>query len=117
MACGRAKRAESSSNATLKPDRSVLDLVSYAWAGFGASFGPLILLSLYWKRMTRNGAIGGIIGGGLTVLIWKQLEGGWFDVYEIVPGFAVSSLLIVIFSLLEKAPDPAVCDQYEEAQR
>ena len=74
----------------LKPDSSVLDLVAYAWAGFGASFGPLVLLSLYWKRMTRNGAIAGIAGGGLTVLIWKQLEGGWFDLYEIIPGFGIS---------------------------
>ena len=101
----------------LKPDSSVLDLVAYAWAGFGASFGPLILLSLYWRRMTRNGAIAGIAGGGLTVLIWKQLEGGWFDLYEIVPGFAVSLLLIVMFSLNDKAPDQEVCDRFEEARR
>ena len=100
----------------LKPDRNVLELVAYAWAGFGASFGPLILLSLYWKRMTRNGAIGGIIGGGLTVLIWKQLEGGWFDLYEIVPGFAVSLLLIVLFSLIDKAPDQDICEPFEEAR-
>ena len=100
----------------IKPDRNVLDLVAYAWAGFGASFGPLILLSLYWKRMTRNGAIGGMVGGGLTVLIWKQLEGGWFDLYEIVPGFAVSFLLIVLFSLIDKAPDQAVCKTFEEAR-
>jgi sodium/proline symporter len=100
----------------LKPDSSVLDLVSYAWAGFGASFGPLIILSLYWKRMTRNGALAGIIGGGLTVLIWKQLEGGWFDLYEIVPGFAASFLLIVLFSLIDKAPNQDICDLFEEAR-
>jgi len=100
----------------MKPDSSVLDLVAYAWAGFGATFGPLILLSLYWKRMTRNGAIAGMAGGGLTVLIWKQLEGGWFDLYEIIPGFAVSSLLIVLFSLMDKAPDLAVCQAFEEAR-
>lgn len=73
----------------MKPDSSVLDLVAYAWAGFGATFGPLVLLSLYWKRMTLNGAMAGIIGGGTTVLLWKQLEGGVFDLYEIVPGFIV----------------------------
>jgi len=101
----------------LKPDSSVLDLVAYAWAGFGASFGPLILLSLYWKRMTRNGAIAGIVGGGLTVLVWKQLEGGWFDLYEIVPGFAVSTLLIVLFSLIDKAPGQDICGPFDEARR
>ena len=100
----------------LKPDSSVLDLVAYAWAGFGASFGPLILLSLYWNRMTRNGAIAGIVGGGLTVLIWKQLESGWFDLYEIVPGFAASLILIVLFSLADKAPDQAVCKTFDEAR-
>jgi sodium/proline symporter len=88
----------------LKPDRSVLELVSYAWAGFGATFGPVVLMSLYWKRMTRNGAIAGIIGGGITVLVWKHLSGGLFDLYEIVPGFAVSLLLIAGISLTDRAP-------------
>ncbi|MCF7849511.1 MAG: sodium/proline symporter PutP, partial [Kiritimatiellales bacterium] len=72
----------------LKPGSSVLDLVAYAWAGFGATFGPLIIISLYWKRMTRNGAVAGVIGGGITVLVWRHLSGGMFDLYEIVPGFA-----------------------------
>lgn len=98
-----------------KPDSSVLGLVSYAWAGFGATFGPLVILSLYWKRMTRNGAIAGIIGGGLTVLIWKQLSGGLFDLYEIVPGFIVSVLLIVIFSKLDKEPSAAIHARFKQA--
>jgi sodium/proline symporter len=101
----------------LKPDSSVLDLVAYAWAGFGASFGPLILLSLYWKRMTRNGAIAGIIGGGLTVLLWKQLQGGVFDLYEIIPGFVVSTVLIVLFSYFQKAPGNEMWERFGEAQR
>lgn len=100
----------------LKPGSSVLDLVSYAWAGFGAAFGPLVLLSLYWKRMTYNGAMAGMIGGGLTVLIWKQLSGGVFDLYEMVPGFIVSVVLIVLFSLLDKAPDSDVRDQFVLSQ-
>ncbi|MCF7818689.1 MAG: sodium/proline symporter PutP [Kiritimatiellales bacterium] len=100
----------------LKPDRSVLDLVAYAWAGFGATFGPLVLLSLYWKRMTRNGAIAGIVGGGATVLIWKQLTGGLFDLYEIIPGFAASVLLIVLFSLIGSPPATPVTEQFERAQ-
>ncbi|MBT8046588.1 MAG: sodium/proline symporter, partial [Pontiella sp.] len=100
----------------LKPDSSVLELVSYAWAGFGATFGPLVLLSLYWKRMTRNGAIAGLIGGGLTVLIWKQLQGGVFDLYEIVPGFAISVLLIVVFSLSDRKPEALIEAQFDEAK-
>lgn len=88
----------------LDPDSSVLDLVSYAWAGFGATFGPIILLSLFWKRMTAGGALAGIISGGITVLIWKQLSGGIFELYEIVPGFILSMVAIFIFSLKGKQP-------------
>ncbi len=100
----------------INPESSVLGLVSYAWAGFGATFGPLVLMSLYWKRMTRNGAIAGIIGGGMTVLIWKQLEGGIFDLYEIVPGFLASTLLIIIFSRMEAKPDESVQRAFEQAR-
>ena len=94
----------------LNPGRSVLNLVAYAWAGFGATFGPLVLMSLYWTRMTRNGAIAGIFGGGTTVLVWKRLEGGWFDLYEIVPGFLVSIACIVVASLIDSKP-PHATDQ------
>ena len=83
----------------LSPDTGVMALVSYAWAGFGAAFGPAILLSLYWRRMTAAAAVAGILGGGLTVVIWKHLAGGIFDLYEIFPGFAVSAALIAIVSL------------------
>ena len=72
------------------PDSSVLGLVSYAWAGFGAAFGPALLLSLYWSRMNRNGALAGIVVGAVTVVVWKQLSGGIFDLYEIVPGILLS---------------------------
>jgi sodium/proline symporter len=82
----------------LDPDSMVLDLVAYAWAGFGAAFGPAVLMSLFWKGMTRNGALAGIVTGGLVVIVWKHLEGGLFDLYEIVPGFALSTLAIVLFS-------------------
>jgi len=99
----------------LKPNSSVLDLVAYAWAGFGATFGPLIIMSLYWKRMTYRGAIAGIIGGGLTVLIWKHLSGGLFDLYEIVPGFTISLVMIIVFSLLNQKPDPAIAEEFTRA--
>lgn len=77
----------------MTPDSSVLGLVSYAWAGFGAAFGPALVLSLYWSRMNRNGALAGIVVGGVTIVMWKQLTGGWFDVYEIVPGHHLLSYL------------------------
>lgn len=88
----------------MNPDSKVLDLVAYAWAGFGASFGPLILFSLFWKRTSRNGALAGILSGGLMVIVWKQLSGGIFDMYEIVPGFIVSALSIALFSLFGQKP-------------
>lgn len=77
---------------------SVLQLVSYAWAGFGAAFGPLIVLSLYNKNITKEGAIAGMVSGSLTVIIWKQLEGGIFELYELLPGFIIASICIYIFS-------------------
>ncbi|PVV25029.1 MAG: sodium:proline symporter, partial [gamma proteobacterium symbiont of Ctena orbiculata] len=86
----------------LDRDNKVLDLVSYAWAGFGAAFGPVVLLSLYWKGMNRWGALAGIVSGGLTVVIWKPLQGGLFDLYEIIPGFAISLVMILLLSRLTR---------------
>lgn len=85
----------------LDPNSKVLDLVAWAWAGFGAAFGPTIMFSLYWLRMTRNGALAGIIVGGVTVILWKQMVslGGIFNLYELVPGFFLSSLSIILVSL------------------
>lgn len=90
----------------LSTDRnsSVLALVSYAWAGFGAAFGPLIILSLYNANITRNGAIAGMIAGSLTVIIYKQLEGGIFDIYELLPGFIIAWISTLIFSRVGVAP-------------
>lgn len=94
VACGLA----------MNPENKVLDLVAYAWAGFGASFGPLILFSLFWRRTSRNGALAGMLSGGFVVIVWKQLSGGIFDVYEIVPGFVISSLSIIVFSMIGGDP-------------
>ena len=99
------------------PERKVLDLVAYAWAGFGAAFGPTLILSLYWRRMNRYGALAGIIVGGLTVVIWKQLSGGLFDLYEIVPGFIFSMLSIVAISLLTHTPEKAVLLDFDKVSR
>ncbi|WDV44404.1 sodium/proline symporter PutP [Clostridiaceae bacterium M8S5] len=97
------------------PDSSVLGLVSYAWAGLGASFGPVVLISIYWKRMTRNSAIAGMVVGGLTVIIWKHLEGGLFDVYEILPAFIFASIAIFIVSILGKKPSKKIQEEFENA--
>ncbi|EKO3391738.1 sodium/proline symporter PutP [Vibrio fluvialis] len=96
----------------MTPDSSVLGLVSYAWAGFGAAFGPALVLSLYWSRMNRNGALAGIVIGGITIVVWKQLSGGWYDVYEIVPGIIFSTIAIVVVSLLTGEPEEAVKKQH-----
>ncbi|KML38852.1 MULTISPECIES: sodium/proline symporter PutP [Cytobacillus] len=95
------------------PESKVLELVSYAWAGFGAAFGPVIILSLFWKRMTRNGALAGIIVGAATVIVWAQLTGGLFDLYELAPGFLFAALAIIVVSLLDKAPSAEVQEQYD----
>jgi sodium/proline symporter len=100
----------------LNENNSVLKLVEYAWAGFGATFGPIILFSLFWKRTTKNGAIAGILAGGIMTIIWKQLSGGIFDLYEIVPGFIVSTIAIIIFSLIDKEPSKEITAEFEELE-
>lgn len=101
-------------------DSSILTLVSNAWAGFGAAFGPLVVFSLYWKRMTFAGALAGIISGAVTVLIWiyaPVLENGASLsslVYEILPGVIVSSLAIVIVSKMTTAPAPAITELFDK---
>ena len=98
----------------LHPGNKVLDLVGYAWAGFGAAFGPALLLSLYWRRMNRYGALAGIVVGGLSVVIWKQLVGGWFDLYELVPGFIFASIAVWGVSLLTPRPDERLLSRFED---
>jgi sodium/proline symporter len=101
----------------MTPDSSVLGLVSYAWAGFGAAFGPAVVLSLYWQGMNRNGALAGIVLGGVTIVVWKQLSGGWFDVYEIVPGIIISTAAIVIVSKLTGGPAKNVVEQHKQFEQ
>lgn len=99
----------------MNPNSKVLGLVAYAWAGFGAAFGPLILLSLFWKRLTLNGAIIGIIVGAVTVILWKNYmaETG---LYEIVPGFILSFISIIVVSLLGKEPSQEVVERFNSAE-
>jgi sodium/proline symporter len=98
------------------PDSSVLGLVSYAWAGFGATFGPIVLLSLFWRRMTRNGAIAGLLVGGITVILWKNLSGGIFDLYEIVPGFVLGLIAIVVFSVIDREPSQEITAVFDAVE-
>lgn len=85
---------------------SVLGLVAYAWAGFGAAFGPLILISLYWTGVTRAGALAGMLSGAITVVVWKQL-GTPFGLYEMVPAFLLSAVLVVAVSRMSAASRPS----------
>ena len=93
----------------------IMDLVSNAWAGFGAAFGPVILLSLFWKRFTYKGAVAGIIGGGLTVALWIAFLSDVTKIYELLPGFIVCLILCVTVSLIDKKPSEEVCELFEKA--
>ena len=99
----------------MNPDSLILDIVAYAWAGFGAAFGPALLFSLFWRRTTRNGALAGIVVGGLTVLIWKQFA--LWGLYEIIPGFLFASIAIIIVSLIGKPPSKEITDRFDEVDK
>ena len=95
------------------PESKVLGLVSYAWAGFGAAFGPVVLISLVWKRMTRNGALVGMLVGAITVVVWKEFIG--LGLYEIIPGFIFASVAIYLVSLMDKAPADSIQQRFDAA--
>lgn len=95
---------------------SVLKLVAYAWAGFGAAFGPLVILSLYNHTITKNGAIAGMVVGAFTVIVYKQLEGGIFDLYELLPGFIAAWIAILIFSKVGAENSKDVEEIFNEVQ-
>lgn len=101
----------------MNPDSTVLGLVSYAWAGFGAAFGPTLLLSLFWKGMNRNGALAGIVVGAMTVVIWKQLTGGIFELYEIVPGFILATIAIMVVSVMTGGASKQVEAQFDTYEK
>ncbi|MCR5175319.1 MAG: sodium/proline symporter PutP [Anaerovibrio sp.] len=98
----------------MNPTSFILDMVSYAWAGFGAAFGPALIMSLFWRRATRNGILAGITVGGLTVLIWKQFA--FFGLYEIIPGFAFSLLAIYLVSIMDKTPPEEVTNMFDSVK-
>lgn len=94
-------------------DNKILDLVSFAWAGFGAAFGPVILLTLYWKKITNWGALAGMITGAATAYIWGSNEDLHKDMYEIVPGFIICLVVAVIVSLITYKPNPEIEDEFD----
>lgn len=104
---------------SLNPKSSIFNLVSFAWSGFGGTFGPLILLSLYWKRTTAPGAIAGLICGGITDVVWHYIPASVakiFGLYEILPAFIVCLVVTVLISLLTK-PDAEVVAKFEEYKK
>lgn len=107
----------------LDPNSSVMGLVSNAWAGFGATFGPVVLLGLFWRRANRAGAACGMIGGGLTVILWvyipfgSQTLAGITGLYSLIPGFLVGILLMVGISLLTKAPSPEILQEFDDVKK
>jgi len=101
------------------PQSKVLGLVSYAWAGFGAGFGPVILLSVLWRGMTRNGALAGMLTGAVTVVLWKNGIDpllGW-GLYEIIPGFILGTLAILIFSRIGQPASVSMQQRFDKAEQ
>ena len=103
----------------LDPTSSVFRIVSFAWAGFGATFGPVILFALFWKRANKWGAFAGMVSGGIMIFVWKFVirtvfAGTWLDIYELLPAFIVACIAIVVVSLITKAPEKEICDEFDE---
>ncbi len=97
----------------------IFEVVSFAWAGFGATFGPIILLSLFWKKTNRAGAICGMISGGVMVFVWKLVLnplGGLFKIYELLPAFIISAIVIFVVSMLTKEPSAEIQDEFDKAK-
>jgi len=94
----------------------VLDLVSYAWAGFGAAFGPVIVFSLFWRNMTALSAVVGMVIGAVTVVVWSNISGGIFELYEIVPGFLFASVAIVAISVFKPEQNASTLTQYDDVK-
>lgn len=97
----------------------IFTIVSFAWAGFGATFGPLMIMSLFWKRINRTGAIAGMVGGGLMVFFWKMVVrplGGAWNIYELLPAFIFSLACIVIFSLATQEPSAQIQREFDEVK-
>lgn len=100
----------------LDPESAVLELVAFAWAGFGGAFGPIVLLSLYWRGLTARGALAGMIVGAVTVFVWGNIEYLHDNLYEIVPGFVLNLLVAVIVSKMWPSTDPGVDAEFDQME-
>ena len=99
------------------PDSNVFKIVSFAWAGFGATFGPAMLCALFWRRSNRQGIMAGLVVGAVMIFVWKFLIapiGGIFNIYELLPAFVCATIAIVVVSLLTPAPEKAVLDAFDD---
>ena len=101
----------------MNPQDSILALVGNAWAGFGAAFGPLIILSLLWKRITAAGGLSGMLVGAITVLLWVYLPHDYKNVYEMIPAFTLSFLTTVVVSLFTKPVSKEVEQEFDKMRR
>ena len=101
------------------PDSSVFGIVSFAWAGFGAAFGPVVLLALYWRRSNGAGALAGILSGGLMVFVWKfavRPLGGVWNIYELLPAFLTALAVNVAVSLVTAPPDSRITEDFDRVK-
>lgn len=101
------------------PDSSVFYIVSFAWAGFGAAFGPVVLFSLFWRRTNFQGALAGMLTGGVMVFVWKYLVkpmGGVWGIYELLPAFILGCIAIVVVSLATVAPSEEILKEFDSVK-
>ena len=101
------------------PNSNVFKIVSFAWAGFGATFGPAVLFALFWRRSNRQGVLAGLVAGGLMIFAWKfcvRPLGGIWDIYELMPAFVVNCIVLVVVSLATPAPDKSITDVFDKVR-
>ena len=99
------------------PDSSVFEIVSFAWAGFGATFAPVVLCALFWRRSNKTGVLAGMFVGAVTIFVWKYAirpMGGFWDIYELLPAFILAMLTIVCVSLMTASPSKAIQDEFDD---
>jgi len=95
--------------------QAIMNLVENAWAGFGSAFGPVVILSLFWRRFTYKGALAGVISGALVDVLWLAFLSAPTGIYELIPGFAASMVVAVVVTLLDKKPSEKITAIFDEA--
>ena len=97
--------------------QAIMNMVENAWGGFGSAFGPVVILSLFWRRLTYKGAIAGVIGGAVTDVLWYIFLAGPTGIYELLPAFVVSCIVIVAVSLLTAPPSEEICKEFDQVKQ